>query len=91
MMDGLIDEMEKAPVHYVLWSNRQAGEYGTPKFGIDYHQDLGAYIRTYFRPVSHLGNGTPGDELTEPVRRYQIDDWHATIWKRVAQRTVPPR
>src|SRR5947209_11065275 len=31
-------EMETSPVHYVLWSNRQAVEYGDPKFGVDYNQ-----------------------------------------------------
>jgi hypothetical protein len=68
MTDQLIQEIERGPTRYLIWSNREFPEYGVPKFGIDYDRALGDYLRTHYRPVRPLPNNGPG--------------WNAVIWER---------
>ena len=67
-MDDVIARIEATHVRYLIWSNRSFPEYGTPEFGKDFDQPLGAYFRRYFRPM-----------ITLPGR----GKWAATIWERV--------
>ena len=54
MTDGVIAEIEKQPVAYLLWSNRTYADYGTTTFGKDFNQDLGAYLTSHYREVGPL-------------------------------------
>jgi hypothetical protein len=68
MTDELIQEIERAPVRYLIWSNRQFVEYGVPVFGADYDKTLGDYLRSRYRPLRPLLENGPG--------------WNAVIWER---------
>jgi hypothetical protein len=85
MTEEVFSQMERAPVKYVIWSNRQTGEYGDARFGVDYNQTIGDYIRSHYRPIAHLGPGEKGRELTDPVRPYDPRTWYATIWERLPE------
>jgi hypothetical protein len=71
MTDGVIEEIERQPVRYLLWSNRTYEDYGTTTFGKDYNQDLGAYLTSHYREVGPL---VPHSDL----------DWETkfTVWER---------
>lgn len=66
-LDQVIAQIEERRVRYLIWSNRQFSEYGTPEFGKDFYQPLGDYFRRHFRPVRSLPGSGP---------------WSATIWER---------
>jgi hypothetical protein len=68
MTDELIQEIERAGVRYLIWSNRDSSEYGVRMFGADYDQALGDYFRSHYRPVRPLPDNGPG--------------WTAVIWER---------
>ncbi len=71
MTDGVIAEIDRQPVEYLLWSNRTYADYGTTTFGKDYNQDLGGYLTSHYREVGAL---VPHSDL----------DWEAkfTVWQR---------
>lgn len=81
MTDGVIMEIERQPVKYLLWSNRTYADYGTTVFGKDYNQDLGAYLTSHYREVGPL---VPHSDL----------DWEAkfNVWERrpIVVMTLPP-
>jgi hypothetical protein len=54
MTDGVIAEIERQPVQYLLWSNRTYADYGTTTFGKDFDQDLGDYLTSHYREVGPL-------------------------------------
>ena len=54
MTDELIAEIERAPVRYLIWSNRTFSEMGVPNFGTDFDRRLGDYFRTHYRFVRPL-------------------------------------
>jgi hypothetical protein len=69
MSDEVIQEIERAPVQYLLWSNREYPDFGVSVFGKDFDQPLGDYLRTHYRRLGPLTTGTgPG--------------WSADIWER---------
>ncbi len=71
MTDEVIAEIEGKKIRYLLWSNRVFPEYGVPRFGTDFNQDLGAYLRSHYRPVGNVAkNPAPAA------------DWAAFIWER---------
>jgi hypothetical protein len=70
MTDELIREIERKPVRYLLWSNREFPEYGTTVFGTDYNRDLGKYLRTHYSPL-------------RPLTTYKGPLWNAVIWERI--------
>jgi len=71
MADEAIEEIEKQPVRYLLWSNRTFDDYGTPIFGKDFDQEMGAYLTSHYREVGPL---VPHSDL----------DWETkfTVWER---------
>jgi hypothetical protein len=73
MADELIAEIETKRIPYLLWSNREYPEYGTPVFGTDYDRDLGDYFRSHYRPLRAL------TDLKTPL-------WNAVIWERISDR-----
>src|SRR6266849_6713099 len=54
MIDELIQEIDRRPVRYLLWSNSTFVEYGVPIFGVDFDQVLGGYLRSHYHRVGPL-------------------------------------
>jgi hypothetical protein len=71
MVRETIEQIEKKPVRYLLWSNRKFPEYGVPAFGQDFDVELGDYLKTQYRPVGPL--------TSNPVNEKQ---WSAVVWER---------
>ena len=71
MVRDTIEQIEKKPVQYLLWSNRTFAEYGVPVFGLDYDRELGSYLTSHFTRVGPL--------MPNPVKD---DEWSALVWKR---------
>lgn len=71
MTQETIEEIERKPVDYLLWSNRTFSEYGAKEFGEDFNRDIGDYLKSHFRPVGPL---IPNDGT--------LSDWAAVIWER---------
>ena len=71
MVRETIEQIEKEPVRYLLWSNRKFPEYGVPVFGQDFDVELGDYLKTQYRPVGPL--------TSNPVNEKQ---WSAVVWER---------
>lgn len=68
MTDRLIQEIDVKSVRYLIWSNRDSSEYGVRKFGTDYDQALGDYLRSHYHALRPLPDNGPG--------------WTAVIWER---------
>lgn len=68
----LIAEIEGKQIPYLLWSNREYPEYGTPVFGTDYNRDLGDYFRTHYRPLF-------------PLTSAKAPAWNAVVWERLTR------
>lgn len=74
MTSEVIQEIERAHVQYLLWSNREYFDFGVSTFGEDYDQQLGDYLKSHYRRVGPLTAGTgPG--------------WSADIWERIEPST----
>jgi hypothetical protein len=71
MTDELINEIESKNVRYLIWSNRIYWEYDVPRFGVDFDQTLGNYLRSHYHSVGPLS--------PTPVR---LGEWNAYIWER---------
>lgn len=69
MTEGVIGEIEKRKIRYLLWSNRRFPEYGVPLFGTDFDIALGTYLRAKYHPVI-------------PVSANRGRGWNAVIWER---------
>ena len=67
MTDEVISEIERKPVHYLLWSNRTYPDYGTSVFGADYNQELGAYLTSHYQPIGPL---VPHSDVAGQTRFY---------------------
>jgi hypothetical protein len=52
--DEVIQEIDRAPVQYLIWSNRKFEEFGVPIFGQDFDRPLGDYLRSHYRPIGPL-------------------------------------
>ncbi|HUO32921.1 MAG TPA: hypothetical protein VMU80_27150 [Bryobacteraceae bacterium] len=70
MTARLIAEINLKRVPYLIWSNREYPEYGTPVFGVDYNRELGDYFRSHYRPLYALADD-------------KSDSWNAVIWERL--------
>ena len=70
MTEGVISEIERKRVRYLLWSNRSFPEYGVPMFGRDYETVFAAYLTSHYRPVGPLVANTNSK-------------WTAEVWERV--------
>jgi hypothetical protein len=51
-----IEELERADIHYVVLSNRALPEFGIPVFGVDYGQQIAAWLDEHYRVVQRIGN-----------------------------------
>jgi hypothetical protein len=72
MTKELIQEIEKGPTKYLIWSNREFPEYGGLRFGTDYDRTLGDYLKSHYHPLrSLLPKSEPG--------------WKAVIWERIPE------
>lgn len=71
MTDELIHEVESKNVRYLIWSNRIYWEYEVPRFGVDFDQTFGNYLRSHYHSVGPL--------IPTPVR---LGEWNAYIWER---------
>jgi hypothetical protein len=78
MTDELIEQIEKKPVRYLIWSNRTYPEYEAVRFGVDFDQTLARYLLSHYRRVSLLS--------PDPV---PFGEWNAYIWERNSD--VQPR
>lgn len=76
MTDEVIAEIERAPVRYLIWSNRTFSEMGAPNFGTDFDRPLGDYFRTHYRFVRSLAPPPMGE-------------WDAGIYERKPDGELP--
>jgi Dolichyl-phosphate-mannose-protein mannosyltransferase len=76
MADELISDISGKRVPYLLWSNREYPEYGTPIFGTDYNQQLGDYFKSHYRPLRALTD-------------HKAPEWNAVIWERISDTRTP--
>lgn len=77
MTEELIQEMERAPARYLLWSNRSFEEYGVPIWGTDVDRAFGDYLRAHYRPLGTVA----------PVRDPTV--WNAVVWERKPESELP--
>jgi hypothetical protein len=71
MTDEMIEQIEKKPVRYLIWSNRTYPEYKVLRFGVDFDQTLGHYLFSHYHRLRIL--------LPDPV---PFGEWNACIWER---------
>ena len=70
MESDVIQQMERARVRYLIWSNREFPDYGSRQFGVDFNREIHAYLSSHYKPMRPLGPpGQPG--------------WRAVIWERI--------
>jgi len=69
MTEKLTAEIDAKQIPYLLWSNREFPEYGTPVFGTDYNRELGDYFRSHYRPLFALTD-------------QRAPEWNAVVWAR---------
>lgn len=71
MTEEVIQQIERKPVRYLIWSNRTYPEYKVLRFGVDFDQTLGEYLRSHYHRVRIL--------VENPV---PLREWNAYIWER---------
>jgi hypothetical protein len=72
MTDEFIQELERGPTRYLIWSNRDFPQYHYPLFDADPARVVcEQYLRSHYRPLRPLLNNGPG--------------WNAVIWERKAE------
>jgi hypothetical protein len=71
MTEEVIQQIERKPVRYLIWSNRIYPEYKALRFGVDFDQTLGQYLRSHYHRVRIL--------VENPV---PLREWNAYIWER---------
>jgi hypothetical protein len=74
MTNETIQQIERQPVRYLLWSNRTFSEYGMPVFGKDFNQELADYLKSHYRRVGPL------IPLTGSYY-----EWTAVVWERIPE------
>jgi len=74
MTDELIQQIEKAQIRYLIWSNRIFPEYKAMRFGVDFDQTLGQYFLSRYHRVRPL--------VEKPV---PFGEWNASVWERNAE------
>ena len=68
-----IQDLERAGIHYVIVSDRATPEFGLPIFGVDYGQQIFAWLGKNFRVVKRIGD-------YEPVASPR--EWGALVYER---------
>jgi hypothetical protein len=76
MTEEVIQQIERKPVRYLIWSNRLFPEYNALRFGVEFDQPLGKYL------FSHYHRVRPLQEKLAP-----IGEWNAYIWERNSETT----
>jgi hypothetical protein len=66
-----IQQIERKPVDYLLWSNRTFAEYGATEFGKDFDPELGEYLKSHYRPIYPLVTSEKPES-----------EWTAMVWER---------
>jgi hypothetical protein len=74
MTEQTIQQIERKPVDYLLWSNRMFTEYGAKEFGKDFNPELGEYLTSHYRPIYPLVTADRAEQADK--------DWTAMVWKR---------
>lgn len=54
MTEETIQQIDRQPVRYLIWSNRTYPDYGAPVFGKDYDQIIGDYLSSHYHRVGLL-------------------------------------
>ena len=75
MTDDLIQQIDRKPVRYLIWSNRIFPEYNVLRFGVDFDQTFGNYLVSHYRRVAPVTPFSP-----------HYWDWNAYIWERIPDR-----
>jgi hypothetical protein len=78
MTEEVIQQIEKKPVRYLIWSNRIYPEYKALRFGVDFDQTLGQYFLSHYHRVRLL--------VDNPV---PFQEWNAYIWERNPDNKTP--
>jgi hypothetical protein len=69
MTDEFIQELERGPTRYLIWSNRDFPQYHYPLYDADPARTVcERYLKSHYRPLRRLTNDGPG--------------WNAVIWER---------
>jgi len=71
MTEETIQQIERKPVDYLLWSNRTFTEYGAKEFGKDFNIKLGEYLKSHYRPIYPLVTSEKPES-----------EWTAMVWER---------
>jgi hypothetical protein len=71
MTEKTIEEIERKPVNYLLWSHRSFEEYGAKEFGTDFNPEIGEYLRSHYHSVGPLVPNVPDSKV-----------WQAVVWER---------
>jgi hypothetical protein len=74
MTEETIQQIERKPVDYLLWSNRTFVEYGAKEFGKDFNPELGDYLTSHYRPIYPL--------VTSDKPEQADKQWTAMVWER---------
>jgi hypothetical protein len=77
MTDDLVQQIERRPVRYLIWSNRLFPEYNVLRFGVDFDQTFGNYLFSHYRRVAPVTPASP-----------HYWEWSAYIWERIPDREV---
>jgi len=72
-----VEELDRADIHYVIVSDRATPEFGLPVFGVDYGQQIFAWLHANFRMVQRIGD-------YEPVAFPR--EWGALVYERQSAR-----
>jgi len=78
MSDELLQEVQRADIRYLIWSNRVFPEGGGLLFGTDFDQQLGHYLTSHYHRAAPITN-----------RRVAFGQWMAWIWERNAEAARP--
>jgi hypothetical protein len=70
-----IQELDRADLRYVIVSDRATPEFGLPVFGVDYGQEILAWIKKNFHVVKRIGD-------YEPVAFPR--EWGALVYERIS-------
>jgi hypothetical protein len=71
MTSELIQEIERKPTRYLIWSNRDFPQFHLPLFAADPARTVLDYLRAHYRPLRSLPDDGPG--------------WTAVIWERIPE------
>jgi len=68
----VLEELDRIPIQYVILSDRATPEYGLSRFGVDYGQEIGRWLRQKFIVVRQIGKYEQVDYPAEwGVRVYE--------------------